>query len=112
MTRHPIVSALVDRRRRAGLTQRQVAHLVCRSPRALSHFETDKGGRHLVFVEEVAHALGARLVLVDAEPEQPAGAVLPAADGDTRFMADLVRKALPPTQVAALVALLTSGEAA
>lgn len=67
--RHPLVAALAARRRQLGLSQAGLARRLRSTPRAVSHFESDPGGRNLRLLEEVAQALGMRLQLVEEQEE-------------------------------------------
>ena len=69
MNRHPLVSELVARRREVGLTQTELGQRLCRSTKAISHFEADPGGRNLAVIDEVARELGMRLALVPIEDD-------------------------------------------
>ncbi|MEU7831321.1 helix-turn-helix transcriptional regulator [Nonomuraea sp. NPDC049129] len=67
--KHPLIEALASRRIEAGLSQSALARRIYKSARAVSHFESDPGGRQLLLVEEVARGLGLRLALVPIEDD-------------------------------------------
>ena len=70
VNRHPIVAALVERRKQLGMSQSMLGIRIRRSPGAIRHFENDRGGRNLAIVEEIARGLGMRVELVPVEEEQ------------------------------------------
>lgn len=69
MNRHPIVDEIVAHQLDAGLSQKDLARRTHRSARAISHFESDPGGRQLWVVDEIARGLGLRVVLVPIDDE-------------------------------------------
>lgn len=71
MGRSALIDALIEIRRQRGWSQAVLARRLNRSPRAVSHFEADPGGRNLAITEEIARALGMQLALVPIE-EAPA----------------------------------------
>lgn len=70
MNRHPIVAALVEQRKKLGISQSALGIRIRRSPGTIRHFENDPGGRSYAIVEEIARGLGMRLHLLPVEEER------------------------------------------
>lgn len=70
MKRHPLVDRLVHARKERGWSQTVLARRLNRTSRAVSHFETDPGGRNIGVIEEIAAEFGLRLALVPIEDER------------------------------------------
>lgn len=62
-TRHDILAGLIDRRKRAGLTQRQVAEQLEVCLRTLVRFEAGQDSQWLSRLQRYARAVGARITI-------------------------------------------------